>query len=163
MLVVGLTGMILLRSLITRTDAYSAFLTGAERGMRTAVGLLPALCGMILMVKCLSASGLMEILLRLLHPLTASLTLPEEIMPMLLLKPLTGSGSMAAMQEIIRTCGVDSRAGRLASALMCSSETIFYTMSVYAGAAGVRRLPGVIAASLAGYAASAAVCLLLIR
>lgn len=77
---------------------------------------------------------------------------------MLLLRPLTGSGSIAAMEEIFRTCGVDSRAGRIASVMMGSSETIFYTMTVYLGAAGVKKLPRVLPVSLLAYGLSAALC-----
>lgn len=77
---------------------------------------------------------------------------------MLILRPMTGSGALAAMQEIFAQCGVDSRAGRIAAVLMGSSETIFYTMSVYLGAAGVRKLPGALGVSLLSYLLGAAVC-----
>lgn len=162
-LLTGVVGLILLRGLMTRTDVYAAFLRGAERGMQSAVRLLPVLCAMLLMLRLLGASGLTELLTRLLAPLTERLGLPQEVTPLLLLRPLTGSGSLAALEEILRTCGPDSRAGRMASALMGSSETIFYTLSIYAGAAGVKSVPGALTASLAGYAAGVAVCALMIR
>lgn len=161
-LLIGLTGLIILRGLTARLNAYAAFLRGAERGMRSAANLLPSLCAMLLMIRLLQASGMTEMLTRLLLPVTDRIGLPQEVTPLLLLRPLTGSGSIAALEEIFRRCGVDSRAGRMASALMGSSETIFYTLTVYAGAAGVRKVPGVMTASLMGYAAATAVCLLLI-
>ena len=75
---------------------------------------------------------------------------------MLLLRPLTGSGSLAALEALFETCGPDSRAGRIASVLMGSSETIFYTMAVYLGAAGVKKLPHALGVSLAAYLFSVA-------
>lgn len=159
----GVAGLILLRGAMTGRDAYGAFLRGAEHGMRSAASLLPALCAMLLMLRLVQASGMTELVTRLLLPVLQRIGLPQEVAPLLLLRPLTGSGSLAALEEIFRSCGVDSRAGRIASAMMGSSETIFYTMTVYTGAAGVKRVPGAMAASLAGYGAAVLVCLLLIR
>ena len=156
--VLAAAGLIILRGLVCGADAYSAFLRGAERGMKSALALLPALCAMTLMISLLSASGLTRLLTGLLSPVTALLRLPPETTPMLLLRPLSGSGSLSVMQEIFAVAGPDSRAGRIASVLMGSSETIVYTMTVYLGAAGVRRLPDVIWISLASYAVGAVVC-----
>ena len=154
----AVAGFILLRGLMTGCDVYGAFLRGAEKGMRSAVGLLPALCAMLLMLALVSASGLSELLSRLISPVTDLLRLPQAVAPMLLLRPLTGSGSLAALEGIFEQCGVDSRAGRIASVLMGSSETIFYTMTVYLGAAGVKRLPHAMGVSLLAYLFSAALC-----
>lgn len=156
--IVGLTGLIILRGLGTGCDVYGAFLRGAERGMKSAVALLPALCAMLLMLALVNASGLAHMLSRLISPLTDLMHRPQEVAPMLLLRPLTGSGSLAALESIFETCGPDSRAGRIASVLMGSSETIFYTMTVYLGAAGVKKLPHVMGASLTAYLLSAALC-----
>ena len=126
--------------------------------MRSALSLLPALCAMLLMLAMVNASGLTALLTRLISPVTGLMGLPQEVTPILLLRPLTGSGSLAALEGIYVACGVDSRAGRIASVLMGSSETIFYTMTVYLGAAGVKRLPHVLWVSLAAYLFSAALC-----
>ncbi len=156
-------GGILLWGAVRRQDAYGAFLQGAERGMHSAVSLLPVMVGMMLMIGLMNASGLMALATRLAAPLLRLLGIPEEVMPMILLRPLTGSGSIAALEAIFRSAGVDSRAGRMASVLMGSSETIFYTMTIYAGAAGVRKLPGAMAASLIGYGAGVLLCSVIIR
>ena len=148
----------MLRGLSAGCDVYGAFLRGAERGMRSAMALLPALCAMLLMLALVNASGMAHLLSRVISPLTRWMHLPEEVAPMLLLRPLTGSGSLAALESIFETCGVDSRAGRIASVLMGSSETIFYTMTVYLGAAGVKRLPHVLWVSLTAYLLSTALC-----
>lgn len=126
--------------------------------MRSAVSLLPSLCAMLLMLALVNASGLTALLTRVISPLTGAMGLPPEIAPMLLLRPLTGSGSLAALEAVFENCGVDSRAGRIASVLMGSSETVFYTMTVYLGAAGVKRLPRVLPVSLAAYFLCAALC-----
>lgn len=154
----GLVGLIVLRGLASGCDVYGAFLRGAEKGMHSALSLLPALCMMMLMLGLVNASGLSQLLSRLISPLTGVMHLPEEVAPMLLLRPLTGSGSLAALESIFQTCGVDSRAGRIASVLMGSSETIFYTMTVYLSAAGVKKLPHVMLVSLTAYLLSAALC-----
>lgn len=153
-----MVGMILLRGRMTGTDVYDAFLNGAKKGMHAALDLLPALTGMLMMLAVMNASGLSELLCRLIAPLTGLLGLPEEVAPMLLLRPMTGSGSLAAMQGIFSACGPDSRAGRIAAVLMGSSETILYTMTVYLGAAGIKRLPGVVGVSLMSYLVCAFVC-----
>lgn len=155
---VAVAGIIVLRGWMTGCDVYGAFLQGAEKGMKSALSLLPALCAMLLMLAVMNASGLTELLTRLVSPLTQVMRLPEEAAPMLLLRPLTGSGSLAALEQIFNTCGADSRAGRIASVLMGSSETIFYTMTVYLGAAGVKKLPHVMTVSLTAYFISAALC-----
>lgn len=153
-----MVGFIVLRGMMTGCDVYGAFLRGAEKGMKSALSLLPALCAMLLMLSLLDASGLSYLLARVLSPVTALLHLPAEVAPMLFLRPLTGSGSIAALEQVFAQCGVDSRAGRVASVLMGSSETIFYTMTVYLGAAGVRKLPYAMGVSLAAYLIGAAAC-----
>lgn len=157
-MLIGVVLLILLRGKSAGVDCYGAFLTGARQGAKAAWELLPALMGMTLMITLMRASGLTELLVRLLAPLTRLMHLPEEVAPLLILRPLTGSGALAAMQAIFTQCGVDSRAGRIAAVLMGSSETIFYTMSVYLGAAGVKKLPGALGVSLLSYLAGAAVC-----
>ena len=158
MAVLAAAGLIVLRGAMTGTDAYGAFLTGAKRGMQGAIALFPALCAMMLMIALMTSSGLMEALAQLLAPLMRLLHLPGEVAPILLLRPLTGSGSLSALKEIFYLCGPDSRAGRAASVLMGTSETIVYTMTVYLGAAGVKRLPDVMWVSMASYLAGVIVC-----
>lgn len=163
MLIAGLTALILIRGMTAGGDVYGAFLRGAERGMKSAAALMPTLCAMLLMLGVLNASGVIALLTRVLVPVLRLLRLPEEVTPLLLLRPLTGSGSLAALEQILRQCGPDSRAGMLASVMMGSSETIFYTMTVYLGAAGVRRLKWVIPVSLISYLAGVIACAWIVR
>lgn len=103
--------LILLRGKCAGVEVYGAFLSGAKKGMEAAWQLLPALTGMLLMLSLMNASGLTALLVRLLSPLTAILNLPQEVAPMLILRPMTGSGSLAALQEIFAQYGADSRVG----------------------------------------------------
>ena len=156
--IVVLVGAILLRGLMTGCDVYGAFLRGAEKGMQNAMSLMPALCGMLLMLAMINASGMTQMLQWVVAPLAKWLRIPVEVTPLLMLRPLTGSGSLAALQEVFEQCGPDSRAGRIASVLMGSSETIFYTMSVYLGAAGVKKLALALPVSLMAYLFGVMLC-----
>ena len=127
--VLGVVLLIVLRGAVKGADVYAALLRGGRQGMEAAMGLLPALVAM-----------------------------PEEVTTLLLLRPLSGSASLTAMEEVFARCGVDSRAGRIASVLMSASETIFYTLQVYLGGTKLKRIPWVIPVSLVSYLAGAAVC-----
>lgn len=158
LLVLGAMGMIVLRGVAKGVDVYGALLRGGRQGLEAAVGILPALCAMMALMALMEASGLNALLARALSPLMRLMNLPQETATVLLMRPLSGSGSMAALQQVFEQCGPDSRAGRVASVLMSASETIFYTMTVYLGATGIRRLPWVIPVSLSSYLIGAAVC-----
>lgn len=154
----AVAAVILLRGTMKSQDAYGAFIRGGKQGVQSALGLLPALCAMTAMVALVNASGLEAALSVLLGPVMDLLRLPREVAGLFLLRPLTGSGSLSALQQIFVQYGVDSRAGRVASVLVSSSETIFYTMTVYLGATDVRKLPWALPVSLFSYVAGAAVC-----
>lgn len=156
--VIAVAGLIVLRGAVRGVDVYGAVLSGGREGAKAAAGLLPALCAMTALLMVMEASGLNAALSRMLSPLLLLMKLPEELAPMLVLRPITGSGSLTALQQIFERCGVDSRAGRIASVLMGSSETIFYTLTVYLGATDLRRLPWVVPVSVAAYLTGAAVC-----
>lgn len=157
-LVLVVVGLIVLRGWWKKADVYGAMLRGGKRGMQSAISLLPALCAMAMLLALMEASGVNRGLAKLLAPLLRLMNLPEEVATLLVLRPLSGSGSMAALENIYAQYGVDSRAGRVASVLMGSSETIFYTMTVYLGAADVDSLPWVVLVSLASYLAAAWLC-----
>lgn len=156
--IIAAVGLIVLRGAWKGADVYGAFLRGGRQGMDAALDLLPALCAMTLLLAMLDASGMIDGVTRILAPGMELLGLPGETAPVLLLRPLSGSGSLTALQQIFTQYGVDSRAGRIASVLVGASETIFYTLTVYLGATDIRRLPWVLPVSLASYLAGTAVC-----
>lgn len=138
----------ILRGWMAGADPYQAFVRGAGEGLKQAASLFPALAAMMLMLELVSLSGLEGLLVRLLAPVTSAMNLPAEVAPVMLLRPLTGSGSLAALENVFVQHGPDSRAGVAASVLCAATETVFYTLTVYLAAAGVKRLPLVIPVSL---------------
>ena len=141
-----------------RTPLYDSFAEGAKEGLQTALGILPSLIAMLCAIRAFSASGLMDILGQALYPVLRIFGIPRETLPLMLLRPLSGSASLAALKDILRACGPDSRAGLVASVMMGSSETVFYTCGVYLAAAGVKKTrhvsPCALLAWLAGSAAA---------
>lgn len=147
-----------LRGAYKGVDVYGAVLRGGKQGMESAWGLLPGLCAMTMLLGLMEASGFNKLLTWALSPLLHLMNLPEEVAPLLVLRPLSGSGGITALEQVFAQCGVDSRAGRAASVLMGASETIFYTMTVYLGATDVRKLPWVMPVSLVSYLFGALIC-----
>ena len=131
-----------------RVPLYDAFLSGAKQGLQTAQIILPALIAMLCAIRAFSASGLMDALCDFCEPVLSRLGIPGEVIPLMLLRPLSGSASLAMLREILENHGPDSRIGLVASVMMGSSETVFYTCGVYLGAAGVKKSRHIIPAAL---------------
>ena len=138
-----------------RVDVYNALAQGAEEGLR----ILPALVGLMTAVHMLRASGVTEVLEKLLAPALEALGIPPETAALLLIRPVSGSGALAIGSELMATHGPDSYIGRVAAVMLGSTETTFYTIAVYFGSAGIRRtryaIPAALAADLAGFMAAA--------
>lgn len=144
-------------AMIRRVEVYTAFTTGAREGMETAMRILPGLAAIFVALRMLEASGLMHALCGALAPVAAWLGLPEGVMPLLLLRPLSGSASLGMLADILRQYGPDSRTGLVASAMMGSGETVLYTCVLYLAAAGVKKSRYIIPASLLGWIVGCAV------
>ncbi|MBQ7851077.1 MAG: spore maturation protein [Clostridia bacterium] len=142
-----------------RVDIYAALTHGAEEGLHTLLRIIPALVGLLTAVSMFRASGAMEYLASLLSPLLTVLGIPPETAPLLLIRPMSGSGALAVGTELMTRFGPDSYIGRVAAVMLGSTETTFYTIAVYFGSAGIHRtrhtIPAALAADLAGFAASA--------
>jgi spore maturation protein B len=143
---------------LRRVPVYDAFAEGAKEGLKTAWSILPSLTAMLCAIRAFSACGLLDALCGLLAPAAAFFRLPKETLPLMLLRPVSGSASLAMLKSILHACGPDSRAGLVASVMMGSSETVFYTCGVYLSAAGVKKsrytIPCALLAWLAGSAAA---------
>ena len=141
-----------------RAPLYDAFLEGAQEGLGTAKRILPALIAMLCAIRAFSACGLMDAVSGLLAPAAERAGIPRETLPLMLLRPLSGTASLAMLKTILESCGPDSRAGLVASVMMGSSETVFYTCGVYLAAAGVKNsrhtVPCALIAWLAGSVAA---------
>ena len=148
-----------LYALYRRVDVFSALTTGAGEGLSVIVRILPPLVALLTTVYMLRASGALELLTHALTPVLTILGIPPETVGLLLIRPVSGSGALAVGSEIMQTYGPDSTVGRTAAVMLGSTETTFYAVSVYFGAAGVRRsrytVPAALIADLTGFVAAA--------
>ena len=159
LLVPALLLLVCAAALRRRIDLYAALQEGARSGLHLLLAIFPSLLILLSALELLRASGAMDILLRLLAPLFSLLGIPAETAPLVLLRPFSGSAALAVGADLMRTYGVDSRIGRTAAVMLGSTETTFYTISVYFGAAGIRKtrhtLPAALIADLTGFAVAA--------
>ena len=145
-----------------RVPVYDRFAEGAKEGLRTAVQILPGLMVMLSCIRAMEASGLMAAFCSFMQPVTERMGIPSELLPFMLLRPLSGAGALAALEQVMENCGPDSRESLLAGVMVGSSETVFYTISVYLSAAGVKNarhtVPCALLACAAGYAGALLFC-----
>ena len=136
-------------------DAYSLLLEGAGDGLKLLLTLIPALVMLLTAVTMLRASGAMELLESFLSPAFAWFGIPPETALLVLIWPISGSAALAVGTELMATYGVDSLIGRTVAVMLGSTETTFYTISVYFGAAGISKtrytLPAALIADLTGF------------
>ena len=124
--------------LVKKVKVYEVFVEGAKDGFTTAVKIIPYLVAMLFAIGIFRASGAMDVVVALLSPLTNLIGMPADVLPLALLRPLSGSGSMGLMTELMKTHGPDSFIGVLASTMFGSSETTFYILAVYFGSVGIK-------------------------
>ncbi len=124
--------------LLSKKDLADSFFTGAQSGIKTTVGLLPGLVLMCSAASMFTASGAGEILSKLLSPLTTLLGIPGEILPFLIVRPISGSASNSVLVDLFSRVGSDSLAGFTASVIAGSSDTMLYIFAVYFSAVGVK-------------------------
>lgn len=145
-----LVGALLLIGITGRVRAYDAMIEGGREGLVVAVRIVPYLVAILVAVAMFRASGAMELVISVLDPVTSRMGVPAEVLPMALLRPLSGSGAFAVMSETLTTYGPDSFIGMMTSTLMGSTETTFYVLALYLGAAGVTDGRHALAACLIG-------------
>ncbi|MBU5672722.1 spore maturation protein [Paenibacillus sp. MSJ-6] len=148
-----------------KVPVYESFVDGAKDGFSTAIGIIPHLVGMMVAISVFRASGALEFFTGWLSPLLARLSVPSEVLPLGILRPLTGTGSLAFTTDLIKTYGPDSMIGRIASTIQGSTDTTLYVLTVYFGAVGIRNgryaLKVGLFSDIVGFIAAIAVCLLL--
>jgi spore maturation protein B len=153
-LLLGVSGVGLAR----RVDVYGALLEGGKQGLELVKSILPALVLLLTAVELLRASGAMEALTRLLAPAAELIGIPPETLPLVLIRPLSGSAALAVGADLMAAYGPDSPVGRTAAVMLGSTETTFYTISVYFAAAGVKKtrwaIPAALIADLTGFIAA---------
>ena len=131
-----------------RVNVYDAFLEGATDGIKSLFKIIAPLIGLMVSISVFRASGLLDIFAYVLSPLTAFINMPDDILPLALLRSVSGSGSLAIISDIYQSSGVDSMSGRIASVMMGASETTFYTLAVYYGSVGIKRVRHTMKAAL---------------
>lgn len=127
---------------------YDIFVEGAKEGITTIIRIIPPLVGLMVAVGVFRASGALDFLVYAASPLAGLLGIPSETMPLALLRPVSGSASLALVSEIVKIYGPDSLIGRVASTMMGSTETIFYTLAVYFGSVGIKNIRFTLIAAL---------------
>jgi spore maturation protein B len=147
---------------IKKMDVFDAFIVGAKQGFETSVGIIPYLVAMLVAIGMLRASGFFELLAALLSPLLSAIGMPDELLPLALIRPFSGSAANGVMAELIHQHGGNSFIAKAAATLMGSTETTFYVVAVYFGAVNIRRtrhaIPAGLLADCSGMIAAVCVC-----
>ena len=145
-------------ALTKRQEVYPALLEGGLDGLKLLLSIAPALVMLLTAVYMLRASGAIDLLTQLLAPVSRLVGIPAETLPLVLLRPFSGSAALAVGADLMAVYGVDSLIGRTAAVMLGSTETTFYTISVYFGAAGVKKtryaIPAALIADLTGFLAA---------
>ena len=133
---------------VRKVNVYEVFVEGAKEGFAVGVRIIPYLVAMIVAIGVFRQGGAMDILTTILSPVTSLIGMPAEALPMAMMRPLSGSGALGVMSEIINTHGADSLLGRLVAVMMGSGETTFYVLAVYFGSVAVTRTRHAVPAGL---------------
>ena len=132
-------GFILLFGMINRTKIFDAFIEGAIEGMHTLYMIIPTITGLVVAVEMLQKSGAIDLVCKMAEPLADFFNFPKEIVPMAVLRPVSGSGATALLTNIFENYGPDSFPGQIASVLAGSSETTIYAVTMYFGSVGITK------------------------
>ena len=139
---------ILLYGILERKNVFDTFIRGAKEGLKIVISIFPTLIGLFLAIECLSNSGILNLIINFMNPVLNLLNIPSQIMPLALLRPISGSASTAIATNIMQTNGVDSKIGLIAATIMGSTETTLYTIAVYTGSVGIKKTRFILWASL---------------
>ena len=157
--------MIVIYGVIEKKEVFDKFIEGAKEGIKIVINIFPTLIGLFLAVGTLRSSGVLDMAIKLIEPLLHMMNFPTEIMPLALLRPISGSSSIAVATDIMKTFGVDSQIGIMAGVIMGATETTLYTIAVYSSSVKIKKTRFVLIASLAadivGIITSVIVCRLL--
>lgn len=154
-----ITALIIIFGLIKGVKVFDCFLSGAKKGFHSAVGLLPPLVGLVLGVTMLRESGAMSVITKMLEPIADISGIPVDVLPLAVLSPVSGSGSLTMFEQILRDFGPDSLQGRVASIIMGSTETTFFAVTVYYGSVSIKKsgctVPAALLADMTSFVMSA--------
>lgn len=133
---------------IEKTNIFDNFLEGAKEGLEIVLSIFPTLIGLFVAIGALRASGVLDIIIHFLTPLLNVIHFPSELMPLAMLRPISGSSSIAIATDIMKNYGVDSNLGIIASTIMGSTETTLYTIAIYSSSVKIKKTRFVLLAAL---------------
>lgn len=152
---------ILLYGFFEKKKVFDIFLKGANEGLKMVIKIFPTLIGLFLAIGALSSSGILDFFINMIRPFLSIAKIPPEIMPLAILRPISGSGSIAVATDLIKKFGVDSFIGLITATIMGSTETTLYTIAVYTSSVKIKKtrfvLFAALAADLTGMLASVAI------
>ncbi len=134
-----IVAIIMITGLVKRVDLFGAFIEGAKGGFKTVLNIMPSLIALILGINMLKVSGGLDILISVLSPVVDFFGIPREVVPLAIISPISGSGSLAMFESILKDYGADSFVGRVASVVSGATETTFYAVTLYFGSVGIKK------------------------
>lgn len=148
-----------------KNKVFDTFLEGAKEGIETTVNIFPTLIGLFVAIGALRSSGILDMIINIINPILMIIDFPSELVPLALLRPISGSSSIAVATDIMKNCGVDSLFGIMASTIMGSTETTLYTIAIYTSCIKVKNtrlvLVAALTADIIGMLTSVVVCRIL--
>lgn len=133
-----------------KKQVFDLFLEGAKEGIKITFNIFPTLVGLFVAIGVLRSSGVLELIIKIISPITNLLGFPREIMPLAILRPISGSASIAIGTDIMKQYGVDSKIGLIVSTIMGSTETTIYTIAIYSAQVKIKKTRHVLLAALIG-------------
>lgn len=149
--------------LIKRVPVFDCFIQGAREGAGVLFQIAPTIIGLVFAVSLLRSSGAVDAICKFVQPAADFLGFPKEVVPMAMLRPVSGSGSSALLISVYKQCGPDSFAGRVASVIAGSSETTFYAVAMYYGSIGIRNVRHTLVAAIAADLTAFAVSVIVVK
>ena len=154
--------LIVFYGLKSKTKVFDLFLDGAKEGLELTISIFPTLIGLFVAIGALRTSGIIDMITNVISPLLKIIHFPSELMPLAILRPISGSSSIAVATDIMQKFGVDSLIGKMASVIMGSTETTIYTIAIYTSCIKVKKTRNVLVAALiadiVGMLVSVAIC-----
>ncbi len=141
-------GLIIIFGIVNKVCIFDVFIDGAKDGFKSTISILPTLVGLITAISMLKASGALDMFTSLVSPIFAKIGFPEQVIPLMLLRPVSGSGALALADSIFTEFGPDSFIGRISSVVLGSTETTFYAIAVYFGSIGIKKTRHTVPAAL---------------
>ena len=139
---------IVIYSVLEKKNVFDDFLEGAKEGLEIVINIFPTLIGLFVAIGALRYSGILDIIIRFITPILNVINFPSELMPLAMLRPISGSGAIAVATDIIKTYGVDNTIGIIASVIMGSTETTLYTIAIYTSCVKIKKTRGILFAAL---------------